>query len=157
MQIHQLLFEIVAPCSLFLFLFYWVVLYQGHTEQIPDSLFFHGLNNLFLLLEAVLTNVALISSHFLLVIFFTTLYTISMWIFGGLGYGWPYPVLTFSSNSLLYYIALPWLIMAMWYFYIGLVKLRVRLVAKREQRYTSLESYLDINDESLSFENAGLN
>ena len=130
--LHQILFTIVAPASLFLMLFYWLVLHSGDTSPIENSLFVHGFNNVFLLFEACFTNVAIVSSHFLFLMIYSTIYALFMVIYHSLGGNWPYPVLSDSPSSIPYYIALPVLLAGAFFFYVGLVYVRERLRGRSE-------------------------
>lgn len=122
---HQICFEIVAPASIFIAAFYWGAIYKsGEGTNIPSQLFVHGLNNVFLLVDAFFSKIGFVSSHILAVTLYTTLYATFMWIYGGTTGNWPYSMLTFAPSAFGYYIALPILITVAFFLYLGFVALR---------------------------------
>lgn len=124
---HLLLFECTATASFFLMLFYWAILYRTDENSVYDSLFFHGLNNIFFLVQVFFTRVAFISSHFFFVFLYTTVYAVFMFTFGNATGSWPYPVLNDSLGSLPYYFALPVLQLVVFFAFIGFISLRERI------------------------------
>jgi len=122
---HQLCFECVAPASLFVAVFYWVALFSTQTDPaLGDQLFIHALNNIWMLGDAVLSRVSFASSHLLLLLLYSVVYLIFMWIYGGITGDWPYSTLTFEPWTFPYYIALPFALTIAYFVYVGVVALR---------------------------------
>lgn len=104
----------VAPASLALTAFYWAVLYDGDTLS-ADNPIKHGGSSVLLIFEAFFSRLPIVSYHIQFVISYGTLYLAFMWIYWGVTDYWFYEALdwTESATAIVYYIALPLLLVIM--------------------------------------------
>lgn len=131
---YQVCFEIISPASFFIMIFYWAALYKGLSyENIPNQLFVHGLNNVFMLVDLFIARTAFVSTHVLAVLCYIALYAVFYWIYGGVTGQWPYYVMSFTPDSFLYYVFLPVLITIIFFVYLGFAALR-EVIATRSAK-----------------------
>ena len=133
--LHLICLETVAPAELFLSVFFWATIFDG--DQVGNQMFVHTVQNVFPLVDiGILSKTAIVSSHFLFLVMYTTVYAIFMWIYGGITEDWPYTNLTVQPKAMVLYILLPVALLIVFIVYFGLATLRERCFVGSSARST---------------------
>lgn len=122
---YLLVFETSAASALFLTVFYWVAL-AGDGGVSADNLLKHGVNNVMILLDVMLSRVPFLSYHFHVALIYGTVYLIFMWaVWLPVENYWVYSVFDWSRwRSLGAYAVLPVALFVSWLVWTGFAALR---------------------------------
>lgn len=120
--------EITASSTLFLSFFYWTFLFSPKAPLQIDNLLKHGVNNVVLLLEALLCRTPFVSYHYQAVLLYGTVYTLFMWIYHAASLHWVYWVLDWSKPTAIgLYLLNPIFLCAAFFFWYCVAWLREKL------------------------------
>ncbi|KAK9863686.1 hypothetical protein WJX84_006530 [Apatococcus fuscideae] len=113
-----------ATSTLFLSVFFWLLIYKKGPVAYDNALK-HGVNNLVILGDILISRVQFISYHFQVVLWYGTVYLIFMWIYHDASSHWVYDVLDWTKPwAVPLYLPLPLLLFAAFMFWYALVALR---------------------------------
>eukprot|EP01023_Acetabularia_acetabulum_P020575 TRINITY_DN2071_c0_g1_i7.p2 TRINITY_DN2071_c0_g1~~TRINITY_DN2071_c0_g1_i7.p2 ORF type:complete len:347 (-),score=23.48 TRINITY_DN2071_c0_g1_i7:1145-2185(-) len=110
-KVFVILGAITFPCSLFLTIFYWTLLYDGQFSF--NDFMYHGLYAIFLLVDLLLVRRPVITSHIIFTVLYSAVYLLFMWIYAVLTEEWIYGVLDWNDfTGVILQMILPFLICA---------------------------------------------
>ena len=138
MKLLVVLDQTIPTNALFLTLFYWAVLRTG--EKDLDNFMRHGINVFWMFVNVCISRIPFVSYHLIAPIFIAGLYCFFMWIYHAFSHLWPYEALApEDAFCLIYYVAVPVLLVVCFYVWFGVVVLR-DLATRRRRVHTRDES-----------------
>ncbi|KAI3424196.1 hypothetical protein D9Q98_009552 [Chlorella vulgaris] len=134
-KVHLLSVEVAYPAELFLTVFYWAALAEYSSSPLGSTLMVHGINNVFMLADVVLSGIPFVSYHFQLLLLYGTVYLVFVWIYFGASGVWVYSILDWSrSRNFFVYLVLPGMLAIAFWLYLGLAWLRDLCYRRRRRR-----------------------
>ena len=123
MKLFVILDQTVPTIALFLSLFYWAVLRDGDMDL--DNFMRHGINVFWMFVNVCISRIPFVSYHLIAPILIVGIYCFFMWIYHALSNVWTYEALApEDAFSVVYYVAVPVLLVVCFYIWFGVVVLR---------------------------------